>query len=122
MTDLADLLADCGTRGVRLLPADNGDLTIDAPQNALTAELLDLLKTHKAELLDLLRPTPEVVKPNPKGSAPAKAVKRVCRCGSTTWRDAPIHGGQSIRRDCDRCGRFLDFPIWHGKITLQNAK
>ena len=90
-------------------------LTIDAPQDTLTPDLLGRLKTHKAELLALLRPMPEVVKANPKEIAQAKAVKPVCRCGSTTWRDVPIHGGQSIRRDCGRCGRFLDFPIWHGK-------
>lgn len=44
----------------------------------------------------------------------------VCKCGSTSWRDVPIHDGQSTRRDCGRCGRFLDFPIWYGKNALQN--
>ena len=37
--------------------------------------------------------------------------KTVCRCGSTTWRDVPIHDGQSVRRDCGRCGRFIDFQF-----------
>ena len=37
-----------------------------------------------------------------------------CRCGSATWRDVAIHDGQSVRRDCDGCGRFLDFPVWYG--------
>jgi hypothetical protein len=36
------------------------------------------------------------------------------RCGSTETSDQPIHGGQSIRRDCAACGRFRKFTIWHG--------
>jgi len=47
----------------------------------------------------------------------AKPTKPVCRCGSTTWRDVPIHGGRSTRRDCARCGRFIEFPVWYGKTT-----
>jgi hypothetical protein len=46
----------------------------------------------------------------------------ICRCGSTTWRDVSIHDGQSVRRDCARCVRFIDFPIWYEKGTLQNEK
>ncbi|MGB7733571.1 MAG: hypothetical protein WBL72_07710 [Thermoguttaceae bacterium] len=122
MTDLADLLADCDTCGVRLLPADNGGLTIDAPQDTLTPELIGCLKSHKAELLALLRPTPEEAQPAPTGDDSPKVTKPVCRCGSTTWHDVPIHDGQSVRRDCGRCGRFLDFPIWRGKDTLQTEK
>jgi hypothetical protein len=53
--------------------------------------------------------------------ASARPTKAVCRCGGTTWRDIPIHGGQSVRRDCGRCGRYLDFPIWYGKGALQNV-
>lgn len=40
----------------------------------------------------------------------------VCPCGSLTWRDVPIHDGKAVRRDCDRCGRFLDFPVWDGSV------
>jgi len=47
----------------------------------------------------------------------AKPTKPVCRCGSITWRDVPIHGGRSTRRDCARCGRFISFPVWYGKTT-----
>ena len=54
--------------------------------------------------------------------APAKSTKAVCRCGSTTWQDVSIHGGQSVRRDCGRCGRFLDFTIWYNKDTLRNEQ
>jgi hypothetical protein len=54
----------------------------------------------------------------PKTPPPPRKPKRpdaVCRCGSTQWRDVPIHGGRSIRRDCARCGRFLGFPLWYGQ-------
>jgi hypothetical protein len=37
----------------------------------------------------------------------------VCRCGSTTWRDVPIHDGRSTQRDCTRCRRFIDFTRWY---------
>ena len=121
MTGLNELLADCDARGIRLLPSSDGGLTMDAPQDALTPDLLARLKTYKADLLALLRPAHEVAQtlPEATGDAPAQPTKRVCRCGSTIWRDVPIHGGQSVRRDCGRCDRFLDFPVWYGKNTLQ---
>lgn len=55
---LGGLLAECEAHGIRLAPADGGGLTIDAPQDALTADLLDRLKAHKTELLTMLRPAP----------------------------------------------------------------
>jgi len=120
MTDapsvLADLLADCDAHGVRLALADGGGLGIDAPQVALTPDLLARLKGHKGELLAMLRPVPDVAPALPAvmGDDPAKPAKASCHCGSTTWRDFPIHGGQSVRRDCGRCGKFLAFPVWYG--------
>ena len=51
---LADLLAECDTYGIRLIPVGDGSLTIDAPQDALTPDLLARLKAHKAELLDFV--------------------------------------------------------------------
>jgi hypothetical protein len=38
-----------------------------------------------------------------------------CRCGSTFGVDVPIHGGDSVRRDCAKCGKFLFFRLWYGK-------
>lgn len=59
-----------------------------------------------------------VAKPNPAGPT----TKPVCRCGSTTWRDMSIHSGQSVRRDCARCRRFLDFPVWYGRGTGRSGQ
>ena len=51
---LLELLADCDARGIRLLAAGNGRLTIDAPKGGLTPDLLQRVKTRKAELLSIL--------------------------------------------------------------------
>ncbi len=115
MSALTELLADCDAGDIRLHPAGDGGLTIDAPQAALTPDIVARLKTHKAELLALLRPAP-AVKAQPMPTVKPTA-KPICRCGSAVWRDVPIHNGQSVRRDCAGCGRFLDFPIWYGKGT-----
>jgi hypothetical protein len=42
-------------------------------------------------------------------------VPGACRCGSTRFLDFPIHDGQSIRRDCAQCRRFVDFVLWYGR-------
>ena len=117
---LADLLAECDVHSIRLSVAEAGGLEIDAPQDALTPDLLARLKAHKEDVLAILRPVLEV--PASTHDAPAKPPKAVCRCGLTTWRDVPIHGGQSVRRDCERCRRFLDFPVWYGKNALRNEQ
>ena len=117
MSDLAELLADCDARGILLHPAGDGGLTIDAPQGALMPDMVERMKAHKAELLALLQPAP-AIQPQPMPTTKPRA-KAVCRCGSTRWRDIPIHDGQSVRRDCAGCRRFIDFPVWYGKTALQ---
>jgi hypothetical protein len=110
-----DLLVECEAHGIRLTLVGDDRLSIDAPQAAFTPDLLARLKANKADLLAMLRPAPTY-------EAPAKPAKAVCRCGGTTWRDVTIHGGQSIRRDCGRCGRFLNFPLWYRKNTGHNGQ
>jgi len=117
MNDPAELLTNCEALGIRLHPAGNGGLTIDAPQAALAPDTVARLKAHKAELLALLRPAPAVQDQPLPTMKPT--TKPICRCGSAAWRDVPIHSGQSVRRDCGRCGRFLDFSclVWEGCWT-----
>ena len=116
---LAGLMAECDAHDIRLLLDRDGGLTIDAPQDALTPDLLSRLKANKADVLATLRHATEVAPalPAPTREAQAKPTKPVCRCASTTWRDVPIHDGQSIRRDCRRCGWFMEFPVWYGNDT-----
>lgn len=113
---LTDLLAECNAGGIRLLLAGGGGLTIDAPHDALTPDLLDRLKAHKAELLAVLQsgPIADLTQAQPFS---ANRLSAVCRCGSASWHDVPIHGGRSIRRDCGRCGRFIRFSLWYGNDT-----
>ena len=54
-TSAHDLLAECDAHGIRLYAAAMADLTIDAPQDALTPDLLGRLKAHKADLLAIVR-------------------------------------------------------------------
>jgi hypothetical protein len=120
--ETSELLRECGDRGIYLSPTGDGGLAVDAPQAALTPELLARLKVHKTELLAMLWPAAE----SPKTLLPLAAgdatLKPLCQCGSTAWLDLPIHGGRSTRRDCACCGRFLDFPIWYGNDTLQSEQ
>ncbi len=37
------------------------------------------------------------------------------RCGAMEYRDVPIHGGRSTRRDCAQCGRFRSWPTWSSR-------
>src|SRR5262245_47685583 len=122
----ADLLLDLVRLGVGL-QAD-GERLRYFPRSVLTPDLLDRLKAHKTELLAMLRRPPEAARawPPVMGYATPKPTKAVCRCAGTAWCDVPIHGGQSVRRDCADCGRFLDFPVWHGEhlptITQRRAQ
>lgn len=113
---LADLLAECDAQSIRLVLASNGGLTIDAPQDVLTRELIERLRTYKGEIVAHMRPKGRLESGR---VVPAAAAKPICRCGSATWLDVPIHEGQSTRRDCARCGRFIDFSRWYGPIALQ---
>jgi hypothetical protein len=55
-------------------------------------------------------------------SIDARSVEIVCpRCGSSDYRDFPVHGGDSIRRDCARCDLCLYYPIWGGTPQPQPA-
>ena len=118
---ITDLMAECDARGILLLPADGGGLTIDAPSpDALTHELVECIKAERAAILGILA-TPElprlILDPDgwPVDALDPVNSKAVCRCGSTKSRDIPIHGGQSTRRECAKCGRFVCFAQWHGK-------
>ena len=48
---LTDLLAGCDARGIRLALTDGGGLEVDAPQDALTPDLLAVLRSHKDAII-----------------------------------------------------------------------
>lgn len=108
MSAVAELMSECDAHGIRLIVTRDGRVTIDAPKDALSPKLLERIRRFKVELIEQLGT-----------KAPAPAAKPVCRCGSTTWHEVAIHDGQSTRRDCAGCGRFIDFSRWYGAIALQ---
>jgi hypothetical protein len=107
-----ELFSKLARLGIRLKA--EGDRLRFAPRSAVTPDLADRMKAHKAELLAMLRPVSDVALAPPVVTRDAPA-KPACRCGSTAWHDAPIHCGKSVRRDCRSCGRFIEFPVWYGK-------
>lgn len=55
MTAHTELLIECAIHGVYLHSDGDGGLMIDAPQGALTSDLVDRLKASKTELLAALK-------------------------------------------------------------------
>lgn len=55
MNGPTELRAECDAHDIRLLPDGDDRLTIDAPQDALTPDLVERLMANKAELLAILR-------------------------------------------------------------------
>lgn len=53
-------------------------------------------------------------KAEPKPPAPGEL--RCGRCGGAKVVEATTHGGQTIRGDCARCGRFIAFMVWYGRL------
>ena len=94
-TPAAALLAELTAMDIRLA-VDGIVLNVDAPKGTLTPQLLDTIRRHRRELIHLLR-----------CQGPCDG------CGRHQYVDTPIHGGRSIRRDCERCGRTWGFPVWN---------
>jgi hypothetical protein len=91
------LLADLSRRGIKL-EARDGQLRY-FPKAAIGPQLLTALRRHKLELMAVLTSEP----------VPCR------RCGGTEMLDVAIHDGQSVRRDCAQCGRFVEFAVWYGR-------
>jgi hypothetical protein len=66
---LAGLLAECDTHDIRLSLDGVGGLTIDAPQDALTPNLVARLKANKADLLAAIGPKATVPQVDPSNAA-----------------------------------------------------
>jgi hypothetical protein len=106
----ADLLSEAVRRGIRL-EVHGEDVRYTAPKGALTPELRERLRAHKAALRQLLTPP----------AADLLTDKPCPACGGTAWRETPDGG-----RWCEPCviaGRvpvtavkihseILDAPLW----------
>lgn len=85
------MLAECEAHGIRLFVADADGLEIDAPQDAQTQDLVDRLKSHKSQLLAMLRS--------------AAAELGTCEdCGQALVETPTFDGFLSLEcPGCDRC-------------------
>ena len=119
---VGNLLADLKARGVKLVA--HGDRLRYYPRSAVTPDLLERIKIHKVELLALVRPGAATSASDAGARTereaprwPAQPSSAECRCGSRKTVDVLIHGGQSVRRDCACCGRFIAFMVWYGRLS-----
>jgi hypothetical protein len=111
----AQLLTTLVSRGVEFCA--KGDKLCFRPAERLTADEVEHIRSHKAALLAILRAEGLVYR-NPAADPRPRAL---CdRCGSSQHVDVAIHGGESLRRDCGQCHRFLGWPRWYGQ-TLQGS-
>lgn len=125
---LADALAAVDAAGGKVTLV-NGRVQVDVDQE-LPEAVWQTLARHRDELAITLVSaglnedtdgsgwdSPMPPWPN-RHELPMPAGVECCdRCRSTEATDTHIHGGQSIRRDCARCGRFRKFIVWHG-VTM----
>ena len=88
-----------------------------SPRSAMPPELTEIIKAQKAAVIETLvaRSSKPVREPAIPVIQRKPVTIRCRRCGSDEYIDVPIHHGQSIRRDCAKCGRLIDFPVWYGK-------
>ena len=107
----ADLISDLHNRGVELVA--EGDKLRFRPADRLTSTDLVHLRHHKPEILRRLRL--EAI----NRFADLRPTTACDRCGSTDFVDVPIHGGRSIRRDCERCDHFKGWSMWYGRTQGQ---
>ena len=111
----AELLTDLVVRGVEF-QAREDKLGFRSARPLSSADV-ENIRRHKGPLLALLRAEGFVYRNRDADPRPCD----VCdRCLSTESVDVPIHGGQSLRRDCVQCQRFLGWPRWYGE-TLQGS-
>jgi hypothetical protein len=97
---LDDLLAKLAAADVRL-SLRGIRIVVDAPNEALTPDLIDSIKEHHAVLQEHLR------------------LHGPCsRCCSEDYIDVPIHDGRSMRRDCACCHQTKGFSVWNPSPAL----
>jgi len=108
-------LAESSATPARAVPVTDAE-----PPVADIAEQSSIDSAHELATMPVVseRQPYGLLSPRPR----AQRIHGQCkRCGATRYYDVPIHGGQSTRRDCARCDRFIEFPIWHGKILDRTA-
>ncbi len=106
--DGVDLILEAESVGLTVR-AVGDKIVIRGPKSA--GDIAQKLIANKPLVMAALR---ELAAPPPPPPLPAAGP--VCRRhprGGVV--DVQIHGGRSVRRDCQQCGRFIDFVLWYGQ-------
>ncbi len=106
----AELLSEMVSRGVEFQA--HGDMLRFRPADALRPADVDNIRRHKRQLLALLRAEGLAYR---HPAADPRPLEGCDRCGATNYIDVVVHNGQSLRRDCACCHRFLGWPRWYGR-------
>jgi len=119
----ARLLNELSRLGVCLEVID--DKLRYSPKSIVPTTLVNEIRVYKGDLLAALKSC--ALEADKYRTEPAVAsapeARRLCpRCGAKQSRDVPIHGGRSVRRDCAKCQRFLEFPVWYSGDALRIEK
>lgn len=96
MTELQELLTECKAHGIRLIPAGDANLTIDAPEGALTSDLTERLKAHKAELLVILQPGPSSIDPTGAAFSTNENTQKRSRYSQNSTKGPEIGSSENI--------------------------
>jgi hypothetical protein len=109
-----DILFELARLGVRVERTEECPLRFIAPRgrlnDALKAEIRrNLLGIHQ----ELAKPAQPILA-HPLASEEPDGPE-CTRCGSTDRVEVPIHAGQSVRRDCGRCGFPCGHSVWYGR-------
>jgi hypothetical protein len=112
----AAFYADLSARGVEFQVL--GNKLRFCPVDRLNTVDLENLRLHKVAILRLLR-SERIDHGN--SVANPKSTTACDRCGSPDYVDVPIHSGESTRRDCSRCHRFMGWPCWYGQRLDQQS-
>jgi hypothetical protein len=98
-TNITSLIQELSQAGVAMRVDARNRLLAMAPKGVMTTSLKAIIAEHKACIASTIQLS-------------------ICqKCGSEEFIDVAIHGGNSVRRDCAKCGRTMGFPVWN-PLTL----
>ena len=98
------LLAELTHRGIELQV--RGDRLRYRPRSALTQELAERVRAHKAELLAILAPSERYSPPPPESPAPFNFVDGLMDFGDICAGWTPANWAAELRRKADRCDAY----------------
>ncbi len=112
---IADLVADSVPTA---LPARSTDLLeVDGPDHDGLVDLFENEAFPGTQLGGLCSPPDK----HRESNRLSRVLAACDRCWSAGYVDVPIHNGNSKRRDCVQCHRFMGWPRWYGRTLDQKS-